>query len=134
MRTVITRSGKPRTRNSTDIRLNRYQSHSEQSRPLGTLVIKGLPDNRGQAAVYGWPGGHSEGLNTRSHPELGSETPPRRWYCVLRRGRVGRRQAFHKQRATGNRGNCPERNHRTHTSEQHSTNDPKTLPRGGAVW
>ena len=28
------------------------------------------------------------------HPELGRETPQRRWYCVLRRGRVGRRQVF----------------------------------------
>ena len=28
------------------------------------------------------------------HPELGRESPQRRWYCVLRRGRVGRRQVF----------------------------------------
>ena len=40
------------------------------------------------------PGGHSEGQNTRSHPELGRENPQRRWYCVSRRGRVGRRQTF----------------------------------------
>ena len=40
------------------------------------------------------PGGHSEGQNTRSHPELGRENPQRRWYCVSRRGRVGRRQAL----------------------------------------
>ncbi len=33
------------------------------------------------------------GANTRSHPELGRENPQRRWYCVSRRGRVGRRQA-----------------------------------------
>ena len=33
------------------------------------------------------------GARTRSHPELGRENPQRRWYCVLRRGRVGRRQA-----------------------------------------
>ena len=39
------------------------------------------------------PGGHSEGHNTRSHPELGRENPLRRWYCVSRRGRAGRRQA-----------------------------------------
>jgi hypothetical protein len=42
---------------------------------------------------FGRPGGHSEGQNTRSHPELGRENPQRQWYCVLRRGRVGRRQA-----------------------------------------
>jgi hypothetical protein len=29
---------------------------------------------------------------TRSHSELGRETPQRRWYFVLRRGRVGRCQ------------------------------------------
>jgi hypothetical protein len=39
------------------------------------------------------PGGHSEGPNTRSHPELGRENPQRRWYCTSRCGRVGRRQA-----------------------------------------
>ena len=46
------------------------------------------------ADVLGRPGGYGEGLNTRSHPELGRENPQRRWYCVLRRGRVGRRQVF----------------------------------------
>ena len=40
------------------------------------------------------PGGYGEGPNTRSHPELGREIPQRQWYCVLRRGRVGRRQVF----------------------------------------
>jgi hypothetical protein len=40
------------------------------------------------------PGGHGEGQDTRSHPELGRENPQRQWYCVLRRGRVGRRQVF----------------------------------------
>ena len=44
--------------------------------------------------AFGRPGGYGEGLNTRSHPELGRENPQRRWYCVLRRGRVGRRQVF----------------------------------------
>ena len=36
-------------------------------------------------------------MNTRSHPELGREKLQRRWYCVLRRGRVGRRQACQGQ-------------------------------------
>src|SRR6185295_16241269 len=40
------------------------------------------------------PGGHCEGQYTRSHPELGRENPQRRWYSVLRRGRVGHRQVF----------------------------------------
>ena len=34
------------------------------------------------------------GAYTRSHPELGREKPQRPWYCVLRHGRVGRRQVF----------------------------------------
>jgi hypothetical protein len=34
------------------------------------------------------------GACTRSHPELGREIPQRPWYCVLRHGRVGRRQVF----------------------------------------
>ena len=34
------------------------------------------------------------GAYTRSHPELGRENPQRQWYCVLRHGRVGRRQVF----------------------------------------
>jgi hypothetical protein len=38
------------------------------------------------------------GCPTRSHPELGRETPQRRWYCVLRRGRVGRRQVLQAER------------------------------------
>ena len=33
---------------------------------------------------------------TRSHSELGRETPQRRWYSVSRRGRVGRRQVCKK--------------------------------------
>ena len=51
---------------------------------------KRSPLARGQACR---PGGHSEGPNTRSHPELGRENPQRRWYCTSRCGRVGRRQA-----------------------------------------
>src|SRR4051812_43466880 len=31
---------------------------------------------------------------TRSHSELGRETPQRRWYSVSRRGRVGRCQVY----------------------------------------
>jgi hypothetical protein len=38
-----------------------------------------------------WPW---RGPPTRSHPELGREKPQRPWYCVPRRGRVGRRQVF----------------------------------------
>ena len=43
------------------------------------------------------------GGNTRSHSELGREDPQRRWYCVSRRGRVGRCQALqaHGPRVSG---------------------------------
>src|SRR5690349_6912922 len=40
---------------------------------------------------------------TRSHSEHGRETPQRRWYFVLRRGRVGRCQVCKTQdKTTGN--------------------------------
>ena len=42
----------------------------------------------------GRPGGFGGGARTRSLPELGRENPQRPWYCVLRHGRVGRRQVF----------------------------------------
>ena len=42
-----------------------------------------------------WRGGY-----TRSHPELGREDPQRRWYCILRCGRVGRCQVFQARRKT----------------------------------
>src|SRR6476469_7011574 len=41
-----------------------------------------------------WP---LRGDQTRSHPELGRQTPQRRWYYVSRPGRVGRRQACQEQ-------------------------------------
>src|SRR5579885_1944665 len=49
------------------------------------------PTPRGRARR---PGGHSGVTNTRSHPELGREKPLRLWYCVSRRGRVGRRHVL----------------------------------------
>ena len=45
-----------------------------------------------------WPW---RGARTRSHPELGRENPQRPWYCVLRHGRVGRRQVFQSTRIPG---------------------------------
>ena len=48
-------------------------------------------------------GGHSGGQYTRSHPELGRENPQRQWYCVLRRGRVGRRQVYRPHRLSNHR-------------------------------
>ena len=68
------------------------------------------------------PGGYGEGMNTRSHPELGRENPQRQWYCVLRRGRVGRRQVFTTQRPT----NRPQK--KTHSNPQ--SLPPHTPSRG----
>ena len=57
----------------------------------------------------GWSTWWSQrGARTRSHPELGRENPQRRWYCVSRRGRVGRRQVFQTQ---GNQLTPIHRNH-----------------------
>ena len=50
------------------------------------------------ATWWSWRGAH-----TRSHPELGRENPQRRWYCVLRRGRVGRRQVSGGQKTEDRR-------------------------------
>jgi hypothetical protein len=58
----------------------------------GARSANRAPPARGASRRFGRPGGHSEGQNTRSHPELGRENPQRRWYCASRRGRVGRRQ------------------------------------------
>ena len=40
-----------------------------------------------------------QGDQTRSHPELGRQTPSRQWYSVSRHGRVGRRQACKGRRS-----------------------------------
>ena len=56
-----------------------------------------IPDPCHLASVLRRPGGYGEVIDTRSHPELGRENPQRQWYCVLRRGRVGRRQVFPEQ-------------------------------------
>src|SRR5215470_5907824 len=71
---------------------------------------------RASSRVVRRPGGHCEGQYTRSHPELGRENPQRRWYSVLRRGRVGHCQVFQE--------------------EQHTASDPDNvtyLTRGGAA-
>ena len=67
------------------------------------------------------PGGHGEGPSTRSHPELGRETPQRRWYCVLRRGRVGRRQVFEGK---------PRTNRQNRTAIPQQTKNPNTTNAG----
>lgn len=57
-----------------------------KKQPVANCLICPLP------AWWLW-----RGACTRSHPELGREKPQRRWYFVLRRGRVGRCQACKAQ-------------------------------------
>ena len=82
---------------------------------------------RGTSWRFGQPGGHSEGHNTRSHPELGRENPQRRWYCRSSGGRAGRRQA----RQTPNPAPA--------TRQPHQRSQPQPIPahtappRGGAA-
>src|SRR5512132_4394097 len=67
----------------------------EPGQKLGATAPSSLliPDPRplSSAATTGWPW---RGCPTRCHPELDRETPQRRWYCVSRRGRVGRRSVL----------------------------------------
>ena len=63
-----------------------FGRHSSFLKPAGAGTIR--------KATLDWLGGYGGGVSTRSHPELGRESPQRRWYCVLRHGRVGRRQAY----------------------------------------
>ena len=71
---------------------------SVPARPGPGEIVRGKQFRGSQPGKFvkgglGRSGGHGEGQNTRSHPELGRENPQRRWYCASRRGRVGRRQA-----------------------------------------
>src|SRR3546814_18450683 len=74
-------------------------------------------------AVLGLPGGYVEALNTLSHPELGRENPQRRWYCVLRRGRVSRCQVFQARADAQNTG-------RTRTTQSPDPLSPPDTSRG----
>src|SRR6266446_9502908 len=85
----VTHSGKNRTR-------ARHRDDND-TYPTLTTALRSKPMAESlklTTAALRWLGGHSEGQHTRSHPELGRENPQRQWYCVLRRGRVGRCQAF----------------------------------------
>ncbi len=65
------------------------------ARPTHQLLIRFASARRKSCALptwWFWRGGC-----TRSHSEHGRETPQRRWYFVLRRGRVGRCQVCKAQ-------------------------------------
>jgi hypothetical protein len=79
------------------------------------------------------PGGHGEGPYTRSHPELGRENPQRQWYCVLRRGRVGRRQVFRTEAGKPNPKAFLATTQRTESYLLLSSDLCPPIPRGGAA-
>ena len=64
------------------------------------FVTAQLSHKENRALALRRPGGHGGEKCTRSHPELGRETPQRQWYSVSRRGRVGRCQACKEQDTT----------------------------------
>jgi hypothetical protein len=64
------------------------QCQSAPRRPRFSLKESGPAAPDVSLAWWSW-----RGCPTRSHSELGRETPQRPWYCALRHGRVGRRQA-----------------------------------------
>ena len=109
------RGQRPKTRNPGS-----YPETSKQRRKTPKQQTKNT-NTRPNPIGLGRPGGHGEGPNTRSHPELGRENPQRQWYCVSRRGRVGRRQVFQA------------RNQNTRTLKTTQNKNPKPQTRGGAA-
>jgi hypothetical protein len=111
---------------------NRAAGAHQGTQPLGRQTLRRRQTRRrgGDApgAVrprgLGQPGGHSEGPNTRSHPELGRENPQRRWYCRSSGGRAGRRQARQTPYPNPGRATPP-------TRPDTPPNTPP--PRGGAA-
>jgi hypothetical protein len=74
------------------------QCQSAPRRPRFSLKESGPAAPDVSLAWWSW-----RGCPTRSHSELGRETPQRPWYCALRHGRVGRRQANQTSGTTGQR-------------------------------
>src|SRR5579872_3733624 len=86
------------SRQTTEVRRQTTDKASKETsypssvlRPLNpTRTCTTHPPHRvGRKTWWLW-----RGLSTRSLPELGREIPQRPWYCVPRRGRVGRRQVL----------------------------------------
>ena len=76
---------------TTTTNATRRESTSPHAAHIHPTPTHTTPDpTQGSGTVAWWS---SRGCNTRSHPELGRETPQRPWYCRSSGGRVGRRQA-----------------------------------------
>jgi hypothetical protein len=147
----------PRAKQPADRHQNPHPQFA-RGHALWSTVRPSMPDRRQlpprQLTLGNWMGWTtwwlSRGARTRSHPELGRENPQRPWYCVLRHGRVGRRQVFQpiqnsqptKRLATKSRGNRPSLQPGKHPARQATNrrpenrpkNKPRHLqPRGGAA-
>ena len=101
---LLQRPGSP-NRLETERQISRHpkpRRNPAQSKPCttaGPSARAGFANTKGSLERLG---GYSEGQSTRSHSELGRENPQRPWYCVPRRGRVGRRQVFQANQNTRN--------------------------------
>src|SRR5665647_2613946 len=73
------------------------------------------------------------GVQTRSHPELGRQTPPRQWYYVSRPGRVGRCQACQAHKVTPLHHHNPQRGVSTSPVSTPLRSCEHRLTRGGAA-
>jgi hypothetical protein len=111
-------------------------SHAKKTRMIQAF---GCQPNSAPTTWWSW-----RGCPTRSHPELDRETPQRQWYCVLRRGRVGRRQVFraeNRRQKTEDRDQIPRMPPKTHSHRQNTNNrnadnpsDPCLLSSETAGW
>ncbi len=82
------------------IRIRRKKTCSKRSKRFTSFSSVCAPRRAKSCALptwWFWRGGC-----TRSHSEHGRETPQRRWYFVLRRGRVGRCQVCKSQEKQNN--------------------------------
>ena len=77
---LLTGAGQPQRR--TTARVQRQAPGSRRGRPTRPADTSPSPHILRELCR---PGGHSEGPNTRSHPELGRENPQRPWYCRTQR-------------------------------------------------
>ena len=73
------------------------------------------------------------GDQTRSHPELGRQTPQRQWYYVSRPGRVGRRQACQGQGSERPPTGCCLNAQDLQTIPSHTTSDRAIAPLQGRL-
>ena len=74
-----------------------------------------------RAPTTWWPW---RGACTRPHSELGRENPQRRWYCVSRRGRVGRRQVLRTRTSPQDLLTIRRRPRRTRARDERQTPTP----------